>query len=283
MNPIETNPLVIVLAGALTQGLTWAASRWMPQESRVRAAIPALATCIALGLVTAWQAIQGADAMSWQTVWNGLLAGAAAVLMHSQGSQMLKAAKKAKALDTTAKLGLVLLVALLLPGCGGQTSYLPILQSSLTASQALTRGAQTQAVESGSLTACLASGALSDAFSSASDALDAWAQAEPDTYTLPGFKVDVSPCGNLSEGFEPLLREEAAAKVRSYTEGLAPLALTVTRAAVASTGMDCRDQLLVLAVLGYLEGALRPVVDELTSPDGVLEIPAVELNLARCG
>lgn len=179
---------------------------------------------------------------------------------------------------------------LLLVGVGCSTSsqqgsYLPILQGSLAASETLTTSAQAQAVQSRSLTACLASGALRGAIASASDALTVWSRAEPDSYTLPGVKVDVSPCAPIAnqERFEPLLSSEAAVEVRRYTEGLAPLALTVTRAAVVSSGLDCRERLVVLAVLSYLEGALPPVVEELVEPDGLVEIPAVKLELASCG
>lgn len=285
MNPIETNPLVILLAGILTQALMWAASKAIPDDSKLRAAIPALATALAVGVVTAIQAFQGTDVLSWQTAWEGLLAGAMAVLVHSQGSQVVKA-RKAKQTNTggaSAALLVLLASSMLWVGCSTTAPRYPQLASaSLAASSSVAKAAKLEAARGERLTACVTAAALETSLSSAEIALIAYTDSGDDVWLLPGVAVELGPCAELRTEGLSLLSQETASQVRATVEGLAPGALVVTRAVLASSSLGCEDLVIASAVLTYLEGSVGPVLGWLEDPGSPLRIPAVEVNLETC-
>ena len=232
----------------------------------------------------------GVDLPTWLTILSGGGAGSSVLFkLLNMGEHMLKANPPAipSVTNVMNKVGLLLLVAvplLLLTNCTSSSPYLPLLGSTLQTSQLAAVAAQAQAVEASSLPGCYASGALSAALGTAGSALASWSGEGPDRGEIPGVTVDITPCQKLTpEGWRPLLREEAAAKVQRYVGDLAPTAFAVTRAILGSSGLECRDVVIVGAVLSYLEGALGPVVEELVAPDGVVEVEAVAVMLDGCG
>ena len=92
MTPDASDPIVL----ALTWGLTWLAGKLGNRISdKVRHALPALSVVIAIGLHAGYVAIQG-EALTVDVLARGFAAGAGAVFMHSQTSEVRKVAKGRK-------------------------------------------------------------------------------------------------------------------------------------------------------------------------------------------
>lgn len=89
---IET--LTILISGVLSWALTFAVSLGLkkdhPTLKKLRSALPALATLLAILFVGVDQHLEGVEVVTWETLKGGLIAGAGAVLMHSQGKEALK-------------------------------------------------------------------------------------------------------------------------------------------------------------------------------------------------
>lgn len=252
--------------------------------------IIAIVTIIAIAAVLiGWMVLQPEGVTFTEVLigLGGLLIGQGGFNFANLREHRYKAQASPDVINNVAKLSVVLLGILLLAGCSAssQSSYIPLLSSTLKASQTPVELAQAEAVKSASLPGCYAAGALSAALETSSQALESWAAAESSqVLEIPGVSVDVSACVGLEpEGMAPWTLEAAEAGVAQYVEGLAPAAFVVARAVLGTSGLEGCDVAVVGGVLAYLEGALSPVVEELVSPDGVAEVPKFEVRLEGCG
>lgn len=134
---IETHPAVILLAAILTPALTAllrkVSARVGPTAEKIRPILPMIATALSIGLVSAGMHIAEADVTTWETAWNGLLAGGMSVWLWSQGRELKKKIDDTKktiggpgrgGASTLFVGGLLLLTAVTLPGCSGATPTL---------------------------------------------------------------------------------------------------------------------------------------------------------------
>lgn len=178
--------------------------------------------------------------------------------------------------------GLLLLLLLTATGCASGPKYPQLAQASLGASASVATAAKLEAARAERLTACVTAAALETALSSAEEALFAYVRDTPDTWALPGVEVDLRACSAIDVGDLSLLEPDSASRIRGTVEGLAPAAIVVTRAVLASTSLECPDLVIASAVLAYLEGATSPILAWLEDPGRPLSIPAVPVELSVC-
>ena len=280
---MELNPLVIIIAAVLTQALTWALARWgLGADSKLRSAIPALAAALAVGVVAAVQAVQGADAFTWQTLGEGLLAGAAAVFMHSQGREVAKAlgSRDKQGPGTMGKAGLVLLVLLIalpLTSCSGPARN--TLTSTLKAGEAVAYSARAQALQQESTLGCYAATLSAATLATAGAGVAAWSTSGAPS-EIPGVRVDYTPCAGPA-ALAPLMAARSGEVLRGYLASLT--AVTQVLYGYLAGELECEERVLTLALVAYIDQAVGAVVEELVAPDGVVEVAAVVVDVGACG
>ena len=89
----DQDTLVMVVQGWLVWAGTWAVGRYLPAgaaREKIRHWLPEISVVLAVGLVGAWQAVQGADVWSLQTLRSAVAAAGAAVLSHSVVREKIK-------------------------------------------------------------------------------------------------------------------------------------------------------------------------------------------------
>ena len=128
--------MITVVQGWLVWAGTWAVGRYMPAgavRDKVRHWLPEISVVLAVALVGAWQAVQGADVWSVHTLRTALTAAGAAVLSHSVIREKIKvfrgggqakgpsgpSAANGSLLGCVWLLVLPLFMPLLMGGCGG--------------------------------------------------------------------------------------------------------------------------------------------------------------------
>lgn len=115
--------------------------------------------------------------------------------------------------------------------------------------------------------ACYATASVAAALRSAASVMPDQTAA---VWSLPAVDVDVSGCGPLPEGTDVPAAVDVA---------LASLSLVAL--AVEGSG-DCRAAAWVRAAVAYAQGAAPAIIDEISSPDGVVVVPAVAVDLSGC-
>ena len=108
------DPVAVLLAWALTMLLGHFIK--LADRPKLRTALPIVAVLIAVAVRAGIEAGQGADALTGEVLLRGMLAGATAVLAHSQFRAVLKVALKPKELlkgmaDSSEKLVMLLLIS----------------------------------------------------------------------------------------------------------------------------------------------------------------------------
>ena len=132
------------------------------------------------------------------------------------------------------------------------------------------------AIAAGSYEGCLVGLSVGAASASGAEAI----LGALDGAVLPSIEVDVSACLALGRSPEGL-------DVESWIGDLVSASLSAPRGIIASLkpglcAEDAQAYAWSLAALEYAQGAAGPIVDEISSPDGVLEIPAVDVDFELC-
>tara|TARA_Y100001963_G_scaffold93606_1_gene128963 strand:+ start:155 stop:694 length:540 start_codon:yes stop_codon:yes gene_type:complete len=132
------------------------------------------------------------------------------------------------------------------------------------------------AVSAGSYEGCLVGLSVGAAAASGAEAV----LGTFDGATLPSIEVDVGPCLDLGGTLEGV-------DLAVWIEDLVDISLRIPQSIleVLKPGLceeDARAYAWSIAALEYAQGAAGPIVDEIGSPDGVLEIPAVDVDFELC-
>ena len=163
----------------------------------------------------------------------------------------------------------------LVPGPGFASSV-PTIIAAFQSSAILADLGAGIAVSSGSYEGCLVGKSVAAAATSGAEAIAGSISGT----TLPSISVDVSECLALGESPE-------GAELVEWIDELVSAALQTPAAILTSLKSPlCLEDPVAygwsLAALEYAQGAAGPVIDEISSPDGVLEIPAVAVDLELC-
>jgi len=137
---MDDDLMVSVVGGWLVWGLTYATRNIIPEgelRDKLRHWTPEIAAVLAVAVVAAWQAVEGQDVWTGETLKRALSAAGAAVFGHSLVAEKLKIMRKSRGggggtpSGTASKLGVVLPFVLVM-GCGGGAvqglDYLPDVQ-----------------------------------------------------------------------------------------------------------------------------------------------------------
>ena len=176
-----------------------------------------------------------------------------------------------------------LLLSLLLTGCpksgpvsnsGAKADVTPIIIVGLDTGAQLSAASGQMARESGDYVGCLVGSTLSAALSTAKDGVEGNLEGG----LLPAVDLDISECLPLAESMPE------GQDVPEVVEPIFDMALQASKAAVAVYGDDmaCAPKAWTIAGLGYAEGLIPVVIAEVSSPDGVLSIPEVSVDLEPC-
>ena len=177
----------------------------------------------------------------------------------------------------------ILLAFFFLTGCAGKLQYLPIIDASLIGAKGVTQATKVFSEQKRDVVGCYVTASLIAALGSSQDVVDTWITGEGEAGNIPAVDVDVSACNALlSTPLEAVIPSQAEEQVRHITAGLTPVVFTVIQAVMGAVDVSCRDRVIAEAVLNYLRGAILPVIDELSHPDGKISIPAVAMDLKPC-
>ena len=92
--------------------------------------------------------------------------------------------------------------------------------------------------------------------------------------------ADPEPVAEESDPAETTKGNEDAARL---VEGIAGVAIIAgTHYANKLKATDCKKGTVALAALGYLSGMIKPIADEIASPDGKVSVPAVPVDMSAC-
>jgi hypothetical protein len=76
---------------------------------------------------------------------------------------------------------------------------------------------------------------------------------------------------------------QSSEDVAALVEAIAGVAvLSGTHYATKLKATDCKKGELALAALGYLQGMIKPIADEIADPDGKISVPPVPVDLSAC-
>jgi cell pole-organizing protein PopZ len=76
---------------------------------------------------------------------------------------------------------------------------------------------------------------------------------------------------------------QSSEDVAALVEAIAGVAiLSGTHYATKLKATDCKKGELALSALGYLQGMIKPIADEIADPDGKISVPAVPVDLSAC-
>lgn len=204
--------------------------------------------------------------------------------------------------------------ALLTTGCkpnrgtASPEDYFSLIQIALQGGEIAAMIGRNEAIKDQNFAGCVASEVLIGAFDSAGDALSA---RVVDEVIIPGFEVDLQDCLALKtveadsaseseapttemvEGHEvtlpvvvevdpgatPASQKDAAV----WVEAIAGVAITAgVHYATKLRASDCVKGEIALAALGYLQGMVKPIADEIENTDGIFEVPPVTVSLGSC-
>ena len=134
---MDQDLMMSIVGGWVVWAITWSTRRLIPDgevKDAVRHWTPEIAAFLSVIVVGAWQAVEGGEILSLETLRRILSAATAAVFGHSLVQEKLKLAKKKSGDDkpigpTGVAKVLIVVPLLLMLGCGGSTiqglEYLP--------------------------------------------------------------------------------------------------------------------------------------------------------------
>ena len=175
----------------------------------------------------------------------------------------------------------LLLVAFTLMGCpkkplptGVAPDPTPIIIVGLDTGAQLSAASGKMAEESEDYVGCMVGSVLASALETAKEGVEGNLEGG----FLPAVDLDISKCLPLAE------KMPEGQDVPAIVQPMFDMALQASKAAVAVYGEDmaCAPKAWTMAGLGYAEGLLPAVIEEVASPDGVLSIPEVAVNLEPC-
>ncbi len=165
-------------------------------------------------------------------------------------------------------------------GVKSPEDYLPYISMGLEAGATAALLGKNEAKAQSAFAACVTTGVLSSAFNTASDVVIGISTENPQ---IPAVDVDVSDCVEFAP--HPVTEgKEIGDDVQEIIDLWAAAALTNAKFYILKLkGQNCKGYETGMAVLGYVEGLVEPIVAEISEPDGKLSLPAVPVNLAACG
>jgi len=96
----------------------------------------------------------------------------------------------------------------------------------------------------------------------------------------PAEEADPEPAAEEADPAETTKGNEDAA---ALVEGIAGVAIIAgTHYANKLKTTDCKKGTVALAALGYLSGMIKPIADEIASPDGKVSVPPVPVDMSAC-
>ena len=133
---MDQDLMMSIVGGWVVWAITWSTRRLIPDgefKDAVRHWTPEIAAFLSMLVVGAWQAIEGGEILSMETLRRILSTAAAAVFGHSLVQEKIKMAKKSEGDKPSGPSGaakvLIVVPLLLMMGCGGSTiqglEYLP--------------------------------------------------------------------------------------------------------------------------------------------------------------
>ena len=158
---------------------------------------------------------------------------------------------------------------------GSAVDPTPIIIVGLDTGAQLSAASGKMAEESEDYVGCVVGSVLASALETAKDGV----QGNIEGGLLPAVDLDISQCLPFAE------KMPEGQDVPAVIEPIFDMALQASKAAVAVYGEDmaCAPKAWTMAGLRYAEGLLPVVIAEVASPDGVLAIPEVSVDLAPCG
>jgi hypothetical protein len=175
----------------------------------------------------------------------------------------------------------LLFIGLVLIGCpkkplptGGAADPTPIIIVGLDTGAQLSAASGKMAEESEDYVGCIVGSVLSTALETAKEGVE----GNLDGGLLPAVDMDISGCLPLAE------KMPEGQDVPAIVQPIFDMALQASKAAVAVYGGDmaCAPKAWTMAGLEYAQGLVPVVIAEVASPDGVLSIPEVAVDLAPC-
>lgn len=198
-------------------------------------------------------------------------------------------------------------------GTASPEDYYALIKLSLDGGKVAAMIGRNQAIEDKNFAGCVASDVLAMGLDSAEQVLSGKMAEAP---VIPGFDLDLSECLALKtaapvasceppaetasvEATEaattpeaapeaaPAVEEIPAAKpsdeILEIVKGLVGVALhAASHYATKLQTTDCRKGTLALAAIVYVDGTVGPIVEEITTPDGKVSVPAVQVDLSAC-
>jgi len=136
----------------------------------------------------------------------------------------------------------------------------------------------TEFTKAGNYPGCIASSALVTGFDIGGQILTNDLEGE---VVFPSLSVDVSQCLALLEA--PLDAAKGAEDVSVIVISVGGITFSAVRFYAAKLKPhSCRKSLATLAVVSYIEGMLPAILDEISNPDGLIEVPAASFDFSEC-
>lgn len=174
----------------------------------------------------------------------------------------------------------ILVLTLSLTACKGQVkddkieNYLPIIASSLEGGSFALLLIGEEFKDSNNWTGCVAAKATSSALYTASQVVK-----DPGG-VFPSVSVDVQDCLNIRS--ESVQVPEGAELKDLILSVVTSVLSTVDYYITLQAKSDCKAAAIGKGAVQYVRGAAEPIVSEITEFDGVLEIPAVNIDFSSC-
>jgi hypothetical protein len=176
----------------------------------------------------------------------------------------------------------IAVVALMLSGCAprrGTASpedYYASAKLSLEGGRVAAMIGRNQSLAEKNFVGCVVGDVTAAALKSGQEALRGKLSESP---VIPSFDLDLKDCMTL-RGAETLPADDEVAALVESVVGVSLLA--ARHYAEKLKGVDCRKGAAVIAVVDYVSRVAEPLMAELTEPDGVVSVGAVEIDLASC-
>lgn len=181
------------------------------------------------------------------------------------------------------KTGLLALLALLLAltgltackptrGTASPEDYYPLIQVALAGGETAAMIGRNEAIKMEDFAGCVTGEATIAALDASQQVLGSKVGEE---VLFPALYVDYSECMPFADK-KPQDREDVAVLFKSITE---VTLMAVKHYATKLYLSDCEKGIVALAALAYVEGMVDPVAMEVADHDGMLEVPAVAVEL----
>jgi hypothetical protein len=161
-------------------------------------------------------------------------------------------------------------------GTANPGDYFPLILVAMESGKTAAMIGRNEAIAKENFAGCVASEVLISATDAAGEALVGHLGG---TVVIPGIDVDLSDCMPLNPK-DPKGAKESVGMIVEQVVGVA-LGLGSHYAAQLETA-DCKKGKAALGAIAYLQGLVGPIAEEVTNPDGVFALPAMEIPLSAC-